>query len=696
MPITITGAAVTGGALITVPSTTAGDPYFPYVPLLLNTTSTNAQTNNSFLDSSASPLTITRNGTPTQGSITPYWPDGQWSNYFAANGDYISVPDAANLELGASDFQMSAWVYLTAYPASNLGSYASAILNKGIFSGTRSYTFSIDGASGTTLALSLINTGATQTYITGSFSFALNTWYAVRATRVSNRVYLFVNGNLLNTGGTAYTDTVSNTTDVLRVGRANLDVNYVFQLFGYVSNVSLAIGGSGYSTANYTPATTPTTATSDIKFLSCQSNRFRDNSSVPATVSVFGTPRVQAFQPFSPAASYTTALYGGSGYFPSSGSSYLSSTITALSNTFVVMECWVYNNSLDNSQGNHYLQIQNGAATNYALTHDANGTARFLSRNDSSGAIFDITAASVIKTNQWQYIVGMRNATTASLYVDGVRVGTASVSVSTTSGTSLYISGNAGTTRLLDGYMANARIISGSLPSGYNPASTTIAVPTTPLTAVTDTRVLLNFTNAGIYDAAAQNNMVTGGTTQASISAYKWSPTSMKFNGATTDYLYAPVNSADTFGSGNWTIEGWFNFSSVSGNQEMFSKETLNAAQAGIRCVLTTSKVQFQLSSTGSTYATTILCSTTLTTGVWYYLAFVRNGTAITVYLNGTSDGTGSFTGALYETNTFWALASRGLYSAGTSFNGYIQDFRITKGVARTITSSPTSAFPTQ
>jgi hypothetical protein len=64
MPITITGAAVTGGALITVPS----DPYFPYVPLLLNTTSTDAQTNNTFLDNSTNNFTIARNGTPTQGS----------------------------------------------------------------------------------------------------------------------------------------------------------------------------------------------------------------------------------------------------------------------------------------------------------------------------------------------------------------------------------------------------------------------------------------------------------------------------------------------------------------------------------------------------------------------------------------------------------------------------------------------------
>ena len=668
--------------------------------------------NNTFIDESNYAFPVTRNGTPTQGSYTPYWPNGQWSNLFAASGDYLSVPDAANLELGASDFQMSAWVYLTAYPVSNAGSYSSSVLSKGTFAGTRSYEFGIGGASGTALGLSLTNAGATTTNITGSFSFALNTWYAVRATRVSNRVYLFVNGTLLNAGGTAYTDTVSNGTDTLKVGRSNLDATYLFQFFGYISNVSLAIGGTGYSTASYTPATIPTTTvTSDIKFLSCQSNRFVDNSSVPATITVTGTPRVQAFQPFSPTASYTTALYGGSGYFNGS-TDYVSITDgTALklgSGNFTI-EGWVY---LSSSGGSQAIYARSGFGIIIGV-----GSGTFVLFASSNGSSWDLASGTTFGTavaNTWMHFAAVRNGASITLYLNGVLGNTVAVSTSTLYEATAPTVGNwnyAGANWWLNGYASNLRVVKGTAvyTGAFTPptlAPLSISGPTSAAsyssttnvntTFLTPASLLLNMTNAGIYDAAVQNDMVTGGTTQASSTITpKWGTTSMKFNGATTDYLYAPVNSADTFGSGNWTIEGWFNFSSVSGNQEMFSKESLNAAQSGIRCVLTSSRVQFQLSSNGSTYATTVSCSTALTTGVWYYLAFVRNGTAITVYLNGTSDGSGSFTGALYETNTFWALASRGLYSAGTSYNGYIQDFRITKGVARTITT-PTAAFPTR
>jgi hypothetical protein len=646
----------------------ATDASFAYVPLLLETTSTNGQQNNTFLDSSSNTFTITRNGTPTQGSITPYWPNGQWSNYFNGSSDRFSLGTNAALNPG-TNFTFECWIYST-----------GTTTNSSLFEGaTGGLSVTFNGSN----QLSVAQSGVGY-LITDPTAFALaNQWVHIAVVRSGMNLSLYKNGTRVATSA-------ANATSFVTVTQNYIAFNGGAAYFpGYISNLRLVKGTAVYdpTLTTLTIPTSPLTAITNTSLLICQSNRFIDNASSPNTITLSGTPRVQAFQPFSPTASYTTALYGGSGYLASASSSYLTSTITAVSPSIAVFECWVYNNTLDNSAGNHYLQIQNGAATNYALTHDTNGTARFLSRNDSNGAIFDITAASVIKTNQWQYIVGMRNATTASLYVDGVRVSTASVSVSTTSGTSLYISGNAGTTRLLDGYMANARIVSGSLPSGYDPASTTIAVPTAPLTNVTNTKILLNFSNAGIYDAAVQNNAITVGDAQVSTTQSKWSPTSMKFDG-TGDALNIASNPALNFGSGSFTLEAWVYLTTMSGDFFTIGSFGSGGAFFGFR----TADIGYGRPGVAWDYQ----AASGMVVNNWYHIAYSRSGTSMRMFVNGTQVGTTQTTSQAYDLSLTYTTV--GALQNANFLNGYIQDLRITKGIGRYTAnfSVPTAAFPTR
>ena len=102
-------------------SAAATDPYFPYVPLLLETTSTNGQQNNTFLDSGTANggvgFTITRNGTPTQGSVTPYWPNGYWSNNFpSAVNSYLTIAYNAAFNIASSTpFTIEFWFNTTGF-----------------------------------------------------------------------------------------------------------------------------------------------------------------------------------------------------------------------------------------------------------------------------------------------------------------------------------------------------------------------------------------------------------------------------------------------------------------------------------------------------------------------------------------------------------------------------------------------------
>ena len=71
--------------------------FFNLVTLLLNTTSTNGAQNNTFLDTSSIGNTVTRNGTPTQGTFTPFSQTG-WSNFF--NGtSYLQNSKVSNFRL---------------------------------------------------------------------------------------------------------------------------------------------------------------------------------------------------------------------------------------------------------------------------------------------------------------------------------------------------------------------------------------------------------------------------------------------------------------------------------------------------------------------------------------------------------------------------------------------------------------------
>jgi hypothetical protein len=86
----------------------------------------------------------------------------------------------------------------------------------------------------------------------------------------------------------------------------------------------------------------------------------------------------------------------------------------------------------------------------------------------------------------------------------------------------------------------------------------------------------------------------------------------------------------------------------------------------------------------------------TASTGTWYYVTAVRSSGTMYLFVNGVSGsltGTGNFSG--------YTLGQNGLSVGGFStpryLTGYIQDLRLTKGVARyTATfTPPTAALPT-
>jgi hypothetical protein len=679
---------------------TAKDPYFPYVPLLLETTSTNGQQNNTFLDSSTNNFTITRNGTATQGSVTPYWPNGYWGNYFGGSADFINGT-SASLAFGTGNFTLEAWIYVNALAATN-GVVSTLPVTGGPGVGLNVLTSGV-------LRASIGNSGAASDFNSSS-TISIGTWYHVAFVRSGSSVNVYINGTSVASG----TNSSSIPTTDFIVGRSytNLAAGYCN---GYISNVRIT--NTAVYTGAFTPSTTPLTAVSGTILLTSQSNRFRDNSASPLTISTGGTPQVQAFQPFSPAASYTAAAYGGSGYF--GGSSYLTAPDNAVfdfgSGDFTI-EAWIWPTSTSTTEQEIFGKRATSAVFAPILfgVKASGSTFRSYYVGSLNGSSWGInggfgSGTAVIPLNDWTHIALTRSGTTFTSYVNGVSdlVVTGISSALMTNSTAISIAASAadGSNALL-GYLSNLRIIKGTAvytgaftPPTLAPITTAGSTSAASYSSTTNvntsftaasTSLLANFTNAGIYDAAVQNNAITVGSAQASTTITpKWGVTSMKFNGS-TDYLTMPSNPAFAFGTGNFTIEAWVYITSSAAEKNIVStRGAAGSANAWSLSINTSNGISF--------YSNTFILNTSsnISLSTWTYVAVTREGTGASqtkLYINGSNVAS-----AASAENFTSQLMAVGASNDGSQafFNGYLQDVRITKGYARTITT-PTAAFPTR
>lgn len=638
-------------------SAAAVDPFFQYVPLLLDTTSTNGQQNNTFLDSSTNNFTITRNGTPTQGSVTPYWPNGQWSNYFGGV-DRLSLASNATFALGTGDFTIETWIY-----------------NKSTTN--RIITWPTVGAPIIYLNSSnflVYENYGTAVILTSSIAVSLNTWTHIAVCRSSSVTKIFING----VQGASGSDTNNWGQNGINIG-SDTSITY---MTGYLSNLRIVKGTALYTNA-FTPSTTPLTPVTNTLLLTCQSNRFKDNSTNNFTITANGTPRVQAFQPFSPAASYTAAAYGGSGYFNGS-TDYLTAPSTAMSyaGDFCI-EMW-FNTTTTTTYACLYSD-ETGSTGGTILLNNGSNNGQIVVFIGGTVSSFTSTSTG-LNNGAWHQVALTRSGSTVRLFIDGALQNTTTASGTITTTSTVRIGSSFFASRFFGGYISNVRIVVGS------PVYTaTFTPPTAPVTAITNTSLLLNYTNAGIYDAAVQNNQITVGDAQASTTQYKWSPTSMKFDG-TGDYLQLPSNFALIIGTASATIEFWIYPVSVSGYQRIITA-TIGGFAAG-QFIIRFNNGTFLAGDSGGN---NINSGTLPTINTWNHVAWVGNsGTTQSLYINGTRVGTST----TYNLTTAIQWVG-GYYSVTPAefLNGYLQDVRITNGVARysgTTLTVPTAAFPTR
>lgn len=537
------------------------DPKFKETVLLLQADGTgNGSQNSDFKDSSPNGFYVQRTGQVPQGSFSPFSrPDGQWSNYFS--GGYLRTTSSTALGFSTNAFTIEAWVFMTDRAAQYYLVGGSGVSSQVSIKTDGTLIFGVPGVGDITASTGTV---------------PLNEWTHiayVRSSTSSNGFAYYING--IQSGTATLSTDLGTSSATVEVGTTNTGVG-VTSWTGYISNVRV-IKGTALYTSNFIPSTKPLTSISGTSLLTCQSNRFIDNSSNNAIFTIGSTTTVRVFSPFAPARQWTPEVVGGSAYFDGSGDNIYfldktqngSSSQLDLGSIQASADFWVYPTAASSAAG-LYKQVYSPSDWNGQIWYQINiydsGNITIYYRSGSNYA-YATWAITGPYFNQWNHIVFATDASNnISVFLNGTRIINTTGTIGTNTSTNYISFGTTGaglTGAPYTGYMTGLRFLRGT--SAFNAASSTITVPTAIQTVTSDTQLLMNFANAGIYDSTCQTNWETkalkGGTYVDTVIKKNGSG-SFYFDGtqayaATERILPAENYPSLIFRTGDFTIETW-------------------------------------------------------------------------------------------------------------------------------------------
>ena len=631
-----------------------------YTTALITSVGANNAVNNSFDDKSTSDHTITANGNIHQTTFSPY-ASGGYSYFFDGSGDYLEIDDGTWLTLGNGNFCFETWIYNTAtsggsqyiFGQGNSSGHANSISAEMYINSNRTLTGGIYVGS--------------QKYATSTGTIPTNTWTHVALVRNGANIQLYINGTKDGENTSAGTDSANDQSTHFSIGRGG-EYNGLY-FTGHITDFRF-VKGSSVHTGNFTAPTERLTAITNTELLTCHLPYITDGSTNNQTVAINGNTKATPFAPFD-AQQYALAAHGGSLHSDGSGD-YLvvdASSDFDLGTSDFTIEGWVYPTSYGNA---NFLVGQNYFSS---IVQINSGKLQFYS---SPASAYIITAATDIPLNAWTHWAVVRNGNAWTIYLNGKSDATATNAADAgfDSTNPLHIMRWNNSNGTMAGNVADLRFVKGTAvyTSNFTP-------PAAPLSAITNTKLLVQSTDAGIIDKAqAIKSVKLMGDTKSSTTQSKYLTSSIYFDG--NDHILMP---AIELGSTDYTVECWAWISAQGGTAGIFSK----GSPGGLSNI--TWSLEFSSSNNyvalyiyaANSGAYVITGSTNIITSSWNHIAVTRSGNETKLFINGTQDGstyTSNYTvadgGGFYLGGGFYAPTSR-------TITGYMSDFRVTKGLAR-------------
>ena len=630
------------------------DPNFNKTSFLSHFEGTDNGVNNVFTDSSVYPHTITASGTVTQGSFSPFArPEGEWGWDFNGASDYVSVvPATSDFVFGTDDFTFECFFFMRDTDAQGYD-YVMAFGNTTV--GAGSISLYIQNG-----LIKVYNGGSI--FDAGSTTVTLNTWHHVAIVRISSTLKIYLDGNELHS--------VSNSSNIAATGGLNIanwrSINDGSYFNGVISNVRV-VKGTGVYTGNFTPSTSKLTAITNTTLLTCQSNRFVDNSATGHTVTAYATTAVSAFGPFLPSAAYDPTVNGASLYNGIDlNSNYVGaaySTDWDLGSDDYTAEAWVYASvdTLGSSTAMGFNKIvgqwegSNLHVGNSWVLETVGGDLEAYAVIGNTAVL--IAQGAWLKTNQWNHVALVRNGNDHNIYINGVAGATNTISSSYRTGNGpLEVGGCSDLAGgAWPGYITDVRFVKGTAvyTSNFTP-------PTAPLTAIANTKLMLNMSGAQAIDSSAQNAISMYGTAKLNTTYKKFGTSSLQTVHGALEYAYIPtgVNLP-----GDFTIEGQFYPTTLSPASGLFDLRDANGSRLDFWST-SSGYYGYDVDYIGSATSVTLL-------NQWSHVAICRVGSTVSVYHNGVLQWTTT------HTNAYPAGNIKIGYGGSTGMTGYIDEVRV-------------------
>ena len=621
--------------------------------------STDSLDNKTILDSSSSSHTITTSGNATQTGFSPFRAGG-YSTYFDGTGDYITAPSNTSFDFGTDNFTIETWINIPDVTSTWLAFISRGYAQNG---GWRLYK-----NTGNNNLRFYYTDGGTTSYIEASSTgLTNNTWHHITVVRNSSTTKIYVDG--VEKGSGTISTSLNPGSYAIEIGSGVVESSY--PITGYMTDVRIVKGTAVYTSA-FTPPIERLTAIANTSLLTCHLPYIADGSTTGHSITVNGDTKTEAWSPYDKTP-YNTAENGGSIYFDGSSRVEAPDSADWNQDTDFTIEAWFYPRSIPANYVHMFGQWQSGGGSNRntQLTLDPNG--RVFMTVNRSGTNYSTPLGTTLKINNWYHVAVTLNGTTLTVWVNGKNDGSTTVGGSTNnSAMGWAIGGEPGSGSYpFTGFIADTRVVKGSAIYTAN-----FTPPTAPLTAITNTKLLLNGTNAGVFDKSSvvgTHDVYAG--IESSTTQTKFNSASIRFDGSGHIRMHFGLN-ARRFYTEDFTIEAWVYRDVQNVKHALFASAAnywLGGSGFGVfidsnnELIFTNNNIT--TSSSGLNFPA----------NTWKHVAVARDYDQVRMFVDGTLVAT-------YVRN--WSMTD-GTMRIGTQssqtdkFSGYMDDIRVTHGLAR-------------
>lgn len=317
----------------------------------------------------------------------------------------------------------------------------------------------------------------------------------------------------------------------------------------------------------------------------------------------------------------------------------------------------------------------------------------------SNSTPIGVSTTSIIY-NQWHHFAIVRSGTVLRLAYNGQIEATTTISASLEFNfdlSSLLIGGGnwGGPNGYFNGYIDDLRITKGvaRYTSNFTPPTAELPDPSDPDFGSVSLLLHGDGTNGSTTFIDSSNNSHTvtpAGNAQISTTQSKFGGASMYFDG-TGDYLTLANDASFVFGTGDFTVEMWVYHTSQNSLKIYYDGRPASTNGAYVTLYRRSSNELALYVN----YADRVVGTTSILQNAWYHIAVCRESSSTKLFLNGIQEGS-TFT----DTTNYLGGTSRpvigaeGFSPSNLQMQGYIDDLRVTKGVARYTSNFTPSTAP--